>query len=200
MRPTALAASASFSKPNIAEYLRPTTCAITKLRLILRFMVSAPERWTLQLVGASEMAGCVLFRALRDKGIELFADEPPVAERIRLLYNEILADEIGHVGFIAARLTERGRKGMRLLYGRMTSTFARQSAEVVALFGRRDGQTSVRVPARRSCRRIAEPDIRGGADLSVNRRVPNSIDNSGPLDSASDRSPGDSALVLVCAR
>ena len=30
----ALVASASFSKPNIAEYLRPTTCAITKLRLI----------------------------------------------------------------------------------------------------------------------------------------------------------------------
>jgi Ca2+/Na+ antiporter len=29
-----LVASASFSKPNIAEYLRPTTCAITKLRLI----------------------------------------------------------------------------------------------------------------------------------------------------------------------
>ena len=34
IRPAALAASASFSKPNIAEYLRPTTCAITKLRLI----------------------------------------------------------------------------------------------------------------------------------------------------------------------
>ncbi len=39
-------------------------------------------------VGASEMVGCVLFRAMRDKGVELFADEPAVAERIRLLYNE----------------------------------------------------------------------------------------------------------------
>jgi hypothetical protein len=106
------------------------------VRLMIRFMVSAPERWTLPLIGASEMAGCVLFRALRDKGIELFAAEPAVAERIRLLYNEILADEIGHVGFIAARLTERGRARMRRLYARMTSMFAGQSAEVVSLFGR----------------------------------------------------------------
>jgi hypothetical protein len=104
-------------------------------RLMIHFMVSAPERWTLPLVGASEMAGCVLFRGLRDTGIELFADEPEVAERIRLLYNEILADEVGHVGFIAARLTERGRAEMRRLYTRMTSMFARQSAEVVALLG-----------------------------------------------------------------
>src|SRR5260370_30540925 len=43
------------------------------LRLMIRFMVSAPEHWTLPLVGASEMAGCVLFRALRDKGIGLVA-------------------------------------------------------------------------------------------------------------------------------
>ena len=34
IRIAALLASASFSKPNTAEYLRPTTCAITKLMLI----------------------------------------------------------------------------------------------------------------------------------------------------------------------
>ena len=103
---------------------------------MIRFMVSAPERWTLPLVGASEMTGCVLFRAMRDKGVELFAGEPAVAGRIRLLYNEILADEIGHVGFIAARLGERGRARMRRLYVRMAPVFASQSAEMVALFGR----------------------------------------------------------------
>jgi hypothetical protein len=106
------------------------------LRLMIRFMISAPEHWTVPVIGASEMAGCVVFRALRDKGIELFAGEPAVAERIRLLYNEILADEIGHVGFIAARLTEHGRKRMRRLYARLTPVFSGQSAEVVALFGR----------------------------------------------------------------
>jgi hypothetical protein len=105
------------------------------VRLMIHFMVSAPERWSLPLVGASEMAGCVFFRALRDKGVELFADEPAVAERIRLLYNEILADEIGHVGFIAARLGERGRLGIRRLYARVAPTFESQYAEIGALFG-----------------------------------------------------------------
>ncbi len=105
------------------------------VRLMIRFMVSAPQRWTLPLVGASEMAGCVLFRALRDKGVELFADEPAVGERIRLLYNEILGDEIGHVGFIAASLGGRGRSMMRRLYARLAPTFASQSAEMVALLG-----------------------------------------------------------------
>jgi hypothetical protein len=106
------------------------------VRLMIHVMVSAPERWTLPLVGASEMVGCVLFRALRDTGIELFADEPAVAERIRLLYNEILADEIGHVGFIAARLDEHGRSRMRRLYARFSSILASQFSEVEALFGR----------------------------------------------------------------
>jgi hypothetical protein len=105
------------------------------VRLMIHLMVSAPERWTLPLVGASEMTGCVLFRALRDKGVKLFADEPAVAERIQLLYNEILADEISHVGFIAARLDEHGRSMTRRLYARLSSTLASQFSEIVALFG-----------------------------------------------------------------
>ena len=106
------------------------------VRLMIRFMIGAPERWSLPLVGANEMAGCVLFRALRDKGVELCADEPAVAERVRLLYDEILADEIGHVGFIAARLGERGRASMRRLYERLAPTLAAQSPELNVLFGR----------------------------------------------------------------
>ena len=106
------------------------------VRLMIHLMVSGPERWTLPLVGASEMVGCVLFRDLREKGIELFADEPAVAERIRLLFNEILGDEIGHVGFIAARLDEHGRSMMRRLYAGLSSTLASQCDEMVALFGR----------------------------------------------------------------
>ena len=34
----------------------------------------------------------------------LFADDPPVADRIGRLYDQILADEVEHVGFIAAKL------------------------------------------------------------------------------------------------
>ena len=106
------------------------------MRLMIHFMISAPERWTLPLVGASEMVGCVLFRNLRDKGVELFADEPEVAGRIRLLYNEILADEIGHVGFIAARLGAHRRSAMRRLYAHAAPAMVAQCTEMVALFGR----------------------------------------------------------------
>jgi hypothetical protein len=86
------------------------------VRLLIRLMLALPERWQLPLTGAAEMVGCVLFRLLRDRGVALFADEPAVATRIRLLYDEILADELGHVGWIAARLGPRGRRIMRALY------------------------------------------------------------------------------------
>ena len=82
------------------------------------------------------MVGCVLFRALRDKGVELFADEPAVIRRIQLLYDGILADEIGHVGYIVAQLNGHGRWMMRLLYARLWSTLASQFSEMVALLGR----------------------------------------------------------------
>src|SRR5207253_1203926 len=67
-------------------------------RVIIRLTIALPERWHLPLAGAAEMVGCLMFRALRDRGVALFAEEPTVAERIRLLYDEILGDEIGHVG------------------------------------------------------------------------------------------------------
>src|SRR5438034_901407 len=48
-------------------------------RVIVKLLVGTPERWNRPLAGCAEMAGCVLFRALRDRGVELFADEPEVA-------------------------------------------------------------------------------------------------------------------------
>ena len=82
------------------------------------------------------MAGCVIFRMLRDRGIALFADEPAVAGRIRLLYDEILADEIGHVGYIASVLGPAGRSMMRRLFRLLGLRLARQLPELVALYGR----------------------------------------------------------------
>jgi hypothetical protein len=108
----------------------------TQVRLMTHLMVSGPERWTLPLVGAGEMVGCVLFRELRDKGVELFGDESAVAELIELLYNEVLADEIGHVGFIVAQLNQHGRLMMRRLYARLSSALLSQFGEMDALFGR----------------------------------------------------------------
>jgi hypothetical protein len=108
------------------------------VRLMIHLMVSIPEACALPLVGAGEMVGCVIFRELRDKGVKLFADEPAVAERIRILYDEILVDEIGHVGFIAARLDERGRAIMRWLYARLSSTLASQFPEIGMLLGHQE--------------------------------------------------------------
>ena len=85
----------------------PTVPPQFALRATIRLFVALPHEWTLPLVGASEVVGCILFRQMRDEGVRLFADDPPVASRIAHLYDEILADEVGHVGFIAAKLSPR---------------------------------------------------------------------------------------------
>lgn len=116
------------------------------VRLMIRFLVTVPEAWGRPVAGFAEMAGCVLFRLLRDRGVELFADEPEVAQRIRLLYDQILADEIGHVGYIAAASGSRGRALMRGLYVRFGVRLAGGMPELRALFGREE-----------LARRFAEP-------------------------------------------
>jgi hypothetical protein len=84
-------------------------------------------------VGAGEMAGCIMFDELRRIGVELFADEPDVAARIERLYSEILTDEVGHVGYCAARCTSAERAVMRWLYPRFGRMFARETAEISQL-------------------------------------------------------------------
>ncbi len=109
-------------------------------RALIHAMVFSPfpETWTLPLVGMSEMVGCVVFRALRDRGTALFADEPAVAERIRLLFDEILADEICHVGLVEARLGRTGRRLMRALYRRGSRRLATGVPEFLAAVGREE--------------------------------------------------------------
>jgi hypothetical protein len=107
-----------------------------RARLLIQGLVAAPDAWGLPVAGFAEMAGCVLFHALRERGVALFADEPDVAARIRLLYDEILADEIGHVGYVAALLGPRGRRLMRGLYVRFGASLVGALPEVVALLGR----------------------------------------------------------------
>jgi hypothetical protein len=106
-------------------------------RAFIGVLLSLPERWQLPLSGAAEMAGCVLFRALRDHGVALMADEPAVSSHIRRLYDQILADEIGHVGYITLRLGRSGRAVMRAVYRVLGPYLAGSMPELVALFGRR---------------------------------------------------------------
>jgi hypothetical protein len=107
-------------------------------RVLVKTIIGVPEAWHLPLTGCAEMAGCTIFRVLRDRGVALCSDEPAVAARIRLLYDEILADEIGHVGFIASQLGRRGRWLMRTLYRTLGPQMAAQMPELVALLGWRN--------------------------------------------------------------
>jgi hypothetical protein len=106
------------------------------MRQFVKMEVFLPERFGFPFVGAAEMAGCIMFDELRRVGVELFADEPEVAERIQLLYTEILTDEIGHVGYCAARCSRAERTLMRLLYPYFARLFARQTAEINLLLDR----------------------------------------------------------------
>ncbi len=83
------------------------------MRQFVKIGVFLPERFGVPFVGAAEMAGCVMFDDLRRVGVELFADEPEVADRIERLYGEILTDEVGHVGYCASRCTAAERAMMR---------------------------------------------------------------------------------------
>ncbi len=100
------------------------------MRQFLKVAVSMPEGPSFPFIGTTEMAGCVIFDLLGQAGCELFADEPEVAERIRLLYGEILTDEIGHVGYCAARCSNAGRTIMRSLYAPLTRLLVRQNPEI----------------------------------------------------------------------
>ena len=108
------------------------------MRQFVKTAVFLPERMSFMFVGAAEMAGCVMFHQLRRIGIELFADEPEVAARIERLYSEILTDEVGHVGYCAARCTPAERAIMRRLYPRIGKFFARQTFEISLLTDRQE--------------------------------------------------------------
>ncbi len=103
------------------------------MRQFVKMEVFLPERLGFAFVGAGEMAGCIMFDELRRIGVEVFADEPDVAARIELLYTEILTDELGHVGYCAARCTRAERALMRRLYPIFGRLFAHETAEISLL-------------------------------------------------------------------
>lgn len=108
------------------------------MRQFVKLTVFIPEGPSFPFVGAAEMAGCLMFELLCQAGVALFADETEVSDRIRLLYGEILTDEIGHVGYCAARCSEVGRGIMRLLYPPIARLFARQTPEILRIVDRSD--------------------------------------------------------------
>jgi hypothetical protein len=106
------------------------------MRQFVKLSVFLPERPGIPFVGAAEMAGCVMFDELRRAGVAIFVDEPEVAARIDALYGEILTDEIGHVGYCAARCSRAGRMLMRRFYPRFGRLFAHQTSEILLVVDR----------------------------------------------------------------
>ncbi len=117
-------------------------------RVMIKAVVLDRGNWSLPLAGASELVGSLLFHILRDRGLQLFAEDAPVADRIRLLYDEVLADEVSHVGYFAARLSPLRRRIMRGLVPLVAVVIAQQTPEISALFGRRELANRLREPYR----------------------------------------------------
>jgi hypothetical protein len=100
-----------------------------------------------------------MFETLRDRGLELFAHDTEVAARIRRLFDEILGDELGHVGFIAASLGPLGRATMRWLYRVLAVPLASGAPAIAALLGRHELRRRFRAPFRPSRMAAALPGL-----------------------------------------
>ncbi|MBX3027323.1 hypothetical protein KF840_20690 [bacterium] len=66
----------------------------------VKLMARLPRQASYMLLLAGELMGTVAFALLARQGEELLAAHPAVAARVRLLLDEILIDEVGHVTFL----------------------------------------------------------------------------------------------------
>ncbi len=78
----------------------------------------------------------ILADAVAIFGLPVRVGPPALAARIRLLYDEILGDEIGHVGYVASLLGPAGRTLMRGLHRVLGLQLAYEMPELVAVLGR----------------------------------------------------------------
>ncbi len=72
-------------------------------RVVTRAMNYLPDALRFPLILCGEVTGAVFFRILLER-CDLFAAEPEVEQRLRLLIGEIVTDETGHVAFCRARV------------------------------------------------------------------------------------------------
>lgn len=66
----------------------------------VKLMARLPRQASYMLLLAGELVGTVAFAQLARQGEELLAHHPAVAARVRMLLDEILIDEVGHVTFL----------------------------------------------------------------------------------------------------
>lgn len=71
----------------------------------VRLMSRLPRRASYMLLLAGELMGTVAFARMAERGERLLAAHPAMQERVRMLMDEILVDEAGHVTFLLGSMT-----------------------------------------------------------------------------------------------
>jgi hypothetical protein len=66
----------------------------------VKLMARLPHRASYMLLLAGELMGTVAFAHLARQGDTLLAAHPAIRDRVRMLFDEILVDEVGHVTFL----------------------------------------------------------------------------------------------------
>src|SRR5215470_11524628 len=66
----------------------------------VKLMARLPRQASYMLLLAGELMGTIAFAHMARQGEKLLADHPAVCERVRMLLDEILIDEVGHVTFL----------------------------------------------------------------------------------------------------
>jgi hypothetical protein len=108
----------------------------TFTRFFTELVVRSP--FSLRIVTAlcGELFGSVIFQLLWECA-DVFADEPVVLERLRLLLREILVDEMGHVAFGHANVGPVTHALMRAMLPHVTNHFLSDFPEFEILGGGR---------------------------------------------------------------
>jgi hypothetical protein len=117
-------------------------------------VVRSPFRARLVTALCGELFGAVAFQVLWETA-DVFAEQPRVMERLRLLVREILIDELGHVAFGHAMLGAPGLLATRALFPTVASYFLKDLPEFSILAGGRGA----------FLRRVAEFDLGKNPEL-----------------------------------
>jgi hypothetical protein len=105
-------------------------------RVVVSLFGHIPRWLSDPLAFMAEASGVGAFRLLRDKGRELFADQPEVLARVDALLSRILSDEIGHVQFLRSVMGPVRMWILRRVFPLFLRAFFDDMPESVLMFGR----------------------------------------------------------------
>ena len=108
-----------------------------RTRRLIAVMERSPEWMRLPVFLCGELTGSALFQLLLDE-LDVFKDDPEAVERLRMLLEAILVDELGHVAYCRARIGRTGLMAARGLLPTVASGIMTDIPEVAQLAGGAD--------------------------------------------------------------